>query len=217
MPDPDTTMHTTADTLRFGTPLARARGALILIHGRGSSPEDIAGLADALDADGFTCVAPAAENGTWYPQRFLAPLAQNEPWLSSALKTIDDLVRETITAGVALERIGLIGFSQGACLALEHVARAGRRYGFVAGLSGALIGPLETERPARDLNRLPILLGCAEHDAHIPRAFVDHSEAALAEMNAIVTKQLFAGAAHTVFPQEVAWINQQLAELRARA
>src|SRR5688572_20477383 len=98
MPNPNTTMHTTADTLRFGRPVAQAKGALILIHGRGSSPEDIAGLTDALDADGFAFLAPGAENGTWYPQRFFAPLLQNEPWLSSALKTIDDLVLETMAA-----------------------------------------------------------------------------------------------------------------------
>lgn len=214
MPNPDTTMHTTADTLRFGRPVTEAKGALILIHGRGSSPKDIAGLSDAIEAEGFAYLAPAAENGTWYPQRFLAPLSQNEPWLSSALNTIESLVRETIAAGVAPEKIGLMGFSQGACLALEHAARAGRRYGFVAGLSGALIGPLDTTRPARDLNGLPVLLGCAERDAHIPLPFVEQSADVLAVMNADVTKQIFPGAAHTVFPEELAWINRQLAGLR---
>jgi predicted esterase len=207
-------MHTTADTLRFGRPIAEAKGALILIHGRGSSPDDIAGLAGAIDADGFACLAPAAKNGSCYPQRFLAPLSQNEPWLSSALKTIEDLVRETIAAGVAPERIGLIGFSQGACLVLEHAVRAGRHYGLVAGLSGALIGPLDTTRSPRDLNSLPVLLGCAEEDAHIPLVFVERSADVLTEMNAAVTKQIFPGAAHTVFPQELAWINRQLAGLR---
>ena len=207
-------MSTITGTLRFGRPLPEAKGALILIHGRGSSPEDMAGLADALDADAFACLAPAAEGGTWYPQRFLAPLSQNEPWLSSALKSIDDLVHEVVAAGMSPERIGLIGFSQGACLALEHVVSAGRRYAFVAGLSGALIGPLETSRLARSLGGLPVLLGCAEDDAHIPRRFVEHSATVLAAMDAAVTKHIFPGAAHTIFPQEVDWINRQLGRLR---
>ena len=204
-------MHTTSDTLRFGQPLADARGALILIHGRGSSPDDIAGLTDALNADGFAFMAPAAEGNTWYPQRFFVPLAQNEPWLSGALTTIENLVAETIAAGIAPERIGLIGFSQGACLALEHAARSGRRYGFVAGLSGALIGPLNTARPKTDLQRLPILLGCAEQDPHIPLEFVEQSALTLQAMNADVASQIYRGGAHTVFPQEITWLNERLA------
>lgn len=209
-------MHTTTNTLRFGRPMSAAKGVLILIHGRGSSPEDIVGLTDALDVDDFALLAPAAEGGTWYPQRFFAPLPQNEPWLSSALKTLDDLVLEAVTAGVPADRIGLIGFLQGACLALEHTIRAGRRYGFVAALSGAAIGPLETLRPTHDLGGTPVLLGCAENDAHIPRTFVEHSAEVLTGMKAVVTKQIFEGSAHTVFPTEVAWINRQLADLRPR-
>jgi phospholipase/carboxylesterase len=207
-------MHTVIDTLRFGKPLTEAKSALILIHGRGSSPEDIAGLAGALDAANFACLAPAAENGTWYPQRFFVPLRHNEPSLTSALNTVEHLVNEVLAAGIAAERIGLIGFSQGACLALEHAARAGRRYAFTAGLSGALIGPIETVRPKVDLNRMPVLLGCAENDAHIPLEFVEKSAEALQRMNATVTKQVYPGPAHTVFPEEVAWIRQQMMTLR---
>jgi phospholipase/carboxylesterase len=210
-------MHTATETLHFGQPLAQATGALILLHGRGSSAADIAGLTTALDAGQFAGLAPAADGGTWYPQRFFVPLPHNEPWLSSALKTVDDVAREVIATGIPAERIGLIGFSQGACLALEHTARAGRRYGFTAALSGALIGPLATPRPPRDLAGTPILLGCAEADAHIPLEFVEHSATTLEAMNARVTKPIYRGAAHTVFPQELAWINQRLATLGRRA
>jgi predicted esterase len=204
-------MHTPPDTLRFGPSLAQARGALILLHGRGSSAEDIARLAEALPAQDFACLAPSAANGTWYPQRFLAPLAQNEPWLGSALATVESLVSEAMAAGIPAGRIGLIGFSQGACLALEHAARAGRRYAFTAALSGALIGPLDTARPARELAGLPVLLGCAEHDAHIPLPYVEHSATVLTDMNAAVTKQVYPGAAHTVFAPEIDWITRRLA------
>lgn len=207
-------MHT-SDTLRHGRALANARGALLLIHGRGSSPSDIVSLTDAFKADDFAILAPAAKGGSWYPQRFFVPLEHNEPSLGRALTTIDALVTEVTAAGIPAERIGLIGFSQGACLALEHTARAGIRHGFTAALSGALIGPLDTPRPKRDLREMPILLGCAESDAHIPLEHVEHSAIALTDMNAAVTKQIYPGSAHTVFPEEVVWINHQLARIRS--
>jgi predicted esterase len=187
----------------------------VLLHGRGSSAEDIAGLADALKVGDFAFLAPSAESGAWYPERFFAPLAQNEPWLSRALGLVEQLVGEIRLAGIPAERIGLIGFSQGACLALEHAARAGRRYGFVGGLSGALIGPMETPRPPAKLGGTPVLLGCAEQDAHIPAEFVERSATVLEAMGAAVTKQIFRGSAHTVFAPEITWIQQQAAAIAA--
>ncbi|MEO6003997.1 MAG: dienelactone hydrolase family protein [Opitutus sp.] len=203
-------MHTAQSTLKLGEPLRTARGALILIHGRGSSPDDIVSLADSLSVDGFALLAPAAEGNTWYPQRFFVPLEHNEPWLSAALATIDALVNEAVSAGVPKEKIGLIGFSQGACLALEYASRTGGRFGFVAGLSGALIGPAGTARPKADFKRMPVLLGCAERDPHIPLEFVEESATTLSATNADVTKQIYRGGAHTVFPQEITWLNEQL-------
>jgi len=200
-------LHDTAHTLRFGAPLAKARGAVILVHGRGSSSEDIAGLANIIGADDLAYLAPEAANNTWYPNRFLVPPAQNEPWLSSALAVVDQLVAEALAAGVPSERIALAGFSQGACLVLEYAARHPRRYAFVAALSGALIGPTDTARDCVDLRQTPVLLGCAERDAHIPLEHVEHSAAALNAFNAAVTKQIFPGSAHTVFPAEAAWLK----------
>lgn len=199
--------------LQFGIPIDRARRAVILLHGRGSSGEDIAGLADALPAEETAFLAPTAADGTWYPHRFFAPLAQNEPWLSNSLRVVDDLVRQVESAGVAREQIGFVGFSQGACLALEHAARHPDRYGFIAALSGALIGPLDTARDPGDLQGTPVLLGCAERDAHIPLPFVEQSAQTLAGLKAVVTKRIFRGSAHTVFPEEIAWLHEQMAAL----
>ena len=199
--------------LRFGEPLAQARAALILIHGRGSSPEDIAALATRLPDEGVAFLAPAADGGVWYPQRFFAPLDRNEPGLLSALSVIGDLLAEVKTAGISHERVGLIGFSQGACLALETAARSPHRYGFIAGLSGALIGPLETPRSTGDLGGTPLLLGCAERDAHIPVEYVEHSAVVLTKMGASVTKHIFTGSAHTVFPEEITWLKNQVGKL----
>jgi phospholipase/carboxylesterase len=203
-------LHDTEGALRFGQPLPKARGAVILVHGRGSSPRDIAGLADALPDEGLAFLAPAAEGGAWYPQRFLAPLDANEPWLSSAIGVIARLAAEVRAAGVAPERMGIVGFSQGGCLALEFAARHPLRYAFVAGLSGALIGPLGTPRPAGDLRGTPVLLGCSERDPHIPLEYVERSAEALSRLGADVTKRIFPGGSHTVFPEEIEWLVQRV-------
>ncbi|MFA6285883.1 MAG: dienelactone hydrolase family protein [Opitutaceae bacterium] len=210
-------LHDTTHTLRFGAPLAKARGVVILVHGRGSSAEDISGLADIFDAVDLAYLAPEATNNTWYPNRFLVPPANNEPWLSSALAVIDTLVAEALAAGIPSERIALAGFSQGACLVLEYAARHPRRYAFVAALSGALIGPTDIARDCVDLLQTPVLIGCAERDAHIPLEHVEHSAAALGAFNASVTKQIFPGSAHTVFPAEVDWLKTHSVRLPARA
>ncbi|MCU0793095.1 MAG: alpha/beta hydrolase [Opitutaceae bacterium] len=207
-------------TLRFGAPLGRARAAVILVHGRGASAESIAGLAKLwAGADGLAFLAPQANGGSWYPQRFLAPLAANEPWLTAALGRVATLVAEAEAAGVPAERIGLAGFSQGACLVLEHAWRERRRYGFVAGLSGALIGPLDTprERVGASLGGTPVLLGCAERDAHIPLDHVEHGARVLADVGAEVTKLIFPGEAHTVFAEEAEWLRARGLALLAGA
>jgi phospholipase/carboxylesterase len=208
-------LHDAKNTLRLGAPLAQARGVVILIHGRGSSAEDIAGLADVFDSSQLAYLAPEAANNSWYPQRFLVPPAHNEPWLSSALATIDTLVTEALAAGIPSERIALVGFSQGACLSLEYASRHPRRYAFIAGLSGALIGPTDTARDCVDLQQTPVLIGCADHDTHIPLDHVEHSATALSAFNAEVTKHIFPGSAHTVFPIEVDWLKKQSLRLSA--
>lgn len=203
-------MNISLSPLVFGADLATARSAVILLHGRGSSPEDMQDLASVFETDDVTFVAPAAPGGTWYPQRSFAPLAANEPWLSAALHTVDATAADLVARGMPATQIGLVGFSQGACLALEHTLRAPRTYAFTAALSGALIGPNDTPRPARDFQRQPILIGCAQADPHIPLEFVEKSAGVLELMNADVTAEIYPGGAHTVFPSEIAWINRQL-------
>ena len=203
-------LHDLDGTLHFGEKLRSADRAVILLHGRGSSPRDIAGMTRLLPTKKISFLAPEAQDGTWYPQRFLSPLAENEPQLTAAMVLIEALVAEAKEAGLTREQVGFIGFSQGACLALEYVARRPDRYAFVAGLSGALIGPLDTGRPPIDLRQTPILLGCAEGDGHIPLDHVEASAHYLEAMNAAVTKQIYPGSAHTVFPQELDWLKTQM-------
>jgi phospholipase/carboxylesterase len=208
-------LHDDAPLLRLGAPLTSARGVVILLHGRGSSAHEIARLIPAFGASDLAYLVPEAAHRTWYPNRFLAPPAHNEPWLSSAIARIDSLVAAAYAAGQAHDRIALVGFSQGACLSLEYAVRHPRRYGFIGGLSGALIGPTDILRETTNLLRTPVLLGCAENDAHIPLDHVEHTAAALTAFNAEITQHIFPGSAHTVFQEEITWLRDHAARLPA--
>jgi predicted esterase len=202
--------------LERGTPLAEARGALILAHGRGDTAEGILALADALARPGLAALAPQAAGNTWYPNRFLAPVASNEPWLSSALGVLGDLVAQVAAGGLGAERIVLVGFSQGACLALEFAVRQPRRYGGVAGLSGGLIGPPGTTwRPAASFDATPVFLGCSDVDGHIPASRVRESGAVFRAAGAVVTEILYPGMDHTVTDDELVHVRAMLERLPA--
>jgi len=165
---------------------------------------------------GVALLAPQAAGHSWYPERFFAPLAQNEPYLGSALGIMAGLVDESARGGVGFERIMLIGFSQGACLSQEFAARNPRRYGAVVGLSGALIGPPGTPRKlAGSLEATPVYLGCSDRDAHIPLSSVHESARILEELGARVTKTIFAGMGHTVNAEEIAAVKEMVRAMAA--
>jgi predicted esterase len=165
----------------------------VLVHGRGSGPETMLDLAGRLAAEGVRCVLPAAAGHTWYPQRFTAPLAENEPWLSHALESL---------RAHAQEDMALVGFSQGACLVLEYAARNPRRYRAVAGLSGGLIGADgELTRP-QGLDGTPLLITAAEGDDWIPVERTRESAAILADAGAEVDLRIYAPSSHAIRAEE---------------
>jgi phospholipase/carboxylesterase len=200
--------HQGQPVLRAGEPLDRAVGALILVHGRGATARSILSLADELAQPGLAYLAPQAAGNTWYPYSFLAPIASNEPYLSSALAAIHELFDGLTQAGISADRTMLLGFSQGACLALEFVARHARRYAGVAGLSGGLIGPDDTPRAyTGSLAGTPVFLGCSDVDPHIPKARVLHSAEVLQELGGDVTTRLYPGMGHTVNQGELDFVR----------
>lgn len=199
--------------LLAGSALQDASAAVVLLHGRGSSGSDIIRLAEIFPVAGVSFVAPSAAGGSWYPNRFLAPLARNEPFLSEGLDTIGRVVANLKEAGLPTAKIGWVGFSQGACLALEHVSRSAEDFAFVAALSGALMGPLGTDHAGRGLAGLPVLVGCAEADAHIPLEHVRESSTIFRERGAKVDEIIFPGSAHTLFQEEVDWLSRAIASL----
>ena len=196
--------HQGRPVLAEGTPLESARAAMVMVHGRGASAASILTLVPELARPEFAYLAPDAAGNTWYPYSFLMPLEQNEPGLSSGLKAIGDVLSRIEAAGIPPERTMLLGFSQGACLALEFTARNARRYGGVAGLSGGLIGPDGTPRDyAGSLDGTPVFLGCSDVDAHIPKERVEHTAEILEKLGATVTMRLYRGMGHTVNEDEI--------------
>ena len=204
--------------LATGAPLERARAAVVMVHGRGGTPEDILGLAQEFGQSDIAYLAPQADGHTWYPYSFLAPMPQNEPHLTNALATVDAVVKQLGAQGFTSERVGLIGFSQGGCLALEYAARNATRYAAVAGLSAGLIGPPGTPRDyAGTFDGTPVFLGCSDIDSHIPLERVHESRDVLSGMGASVTERIYPRMGHTINADEVAAVTQMLAAIPERA
>ena len=191
-----------------GAPLPDARAAMLRVHGRGASAESILTLAPALGRPDFAYLAPQASGNTWYPNSFLAPIPANEPGISSGMQAIQDVLARIEEAGIPPERTVLLGFSQGACLALEFAARHARRYGGVACLSGGLIGPDGTPRDyVGSLDGTPVFLGCSDVDFHIPKERVELSAQVAEQIGAAVTMRLYPGMGHTVNEDEIAHVQ----------
>lgn len=196
--------HAGMPVLHAGAPLAAARLAVIMVHGRGAGADDILGLAAELRLDDVAFVAPQAADYTWYPNRFMAPIASNEPWLTSALAKIGSLMAAAGEQGLGAERVALLGFSQGACLASEFAARHARRYAAVIALSGGVIGPPDTPRNyAGSFDGTPAFFGCSDIDPHIPVERVRESAEIFRRMGAAVDERIYPGMGHTVNRDEL--------------
>lgn len=210
---PSTAPHQDAPLLERGVSLDDATVAMILLHGRGASAEGILTLADHFETSEVAYLAPQAANRSWYPESFMAPIEQNEPELSSALDVVEDIIDRIREAGLNRERTILLGFSQGACLATEYVARHPERYGGVVGLSGGLIGPEGTAFDYEGtLDGTPIFLGCSDRDPYIPLDRVDETADVFRKMSAKVTKRIYEGMGHTTNEDELRHVRVLLNE-----
>ncbi|HEY1742368.1 MAG TPA: phospholipase [Granulicella sp.] len=189
---------------RFGAALEEAAGAVILLHGRGGSAEDILSLAEAMYNPRLAYLAPQAAGSSWYPNSFLAPRESNEPWLSSALCKVESVLELAIAAGIPRERVVIGGFSQGACLSTEFVATHPVRYAGLIALTGGLIGPLGGDvSHTGDLEGMPAFFGSGDPDPHVPWSRVQESADVLTAMGAKVTVRRYPGRPHTVSQEEL--------------
>ncbi|RYC68266.1 alpha/beta hydrolase [Spirosoma sordidisoli] len=202
-------IHNPNNIVTAGKPLEEASKVMIMVHGRGGSARDILSLSEYIKADDFAFVAPEANGRTWYPYSFLRPMSENEPYLSSALDVLTSLrARLQSDFNFKLPQIYWFGFSQGACLMLEYVARNATEYGGIFGLSGGLIGPDGTPRQYEgSFGNTPVFLGCSDTDSHVPKERVLESERVFSEMGASVTARLYPNFAHSINEDELNFVN----------
>lgn len=191
-----------------GVPLEKAQKAVVMIHGRGGSAEDILSLSQFLNLSNYALLAPEATKRTWYPYSFLANVEDNEPWLSSALDVIGDTVDLVVKSGIETENIYFLGFSQGACLTLEFVTRNAKKYGGVVAFTGGLIGSeIQNMNYSGDFMRTPIFLGTGNPDSHVPLSRVVSTAKILRDMNANVTERVYQNRPHIISEDEVTLVN----------
>ena len=218
-PSTSRSLHAGQPALQTGAPLDQAAALVILIHGRGASAEDIIGLAGPLAPSGelggsIAWIAPQAAGNVWYPYPFTEPIARNQEALNSALTVIDGIIDQAVAAGIPPSRVMVVGFSQGACLALEYAWRGKHRVGAAGALSGGLVGRLDADpRPAADLAGLSIFVGMGDADQLIPLPQVEASVELLRQAGADVTYQLYLGLGHSVIRQETDVIRTMVTAL----
>lgn len=198
--------HQKSRTVTAGADPEKADGAIIMIHGRGATAESILPLANEFNTENFHFVAPQASGNTWYPYSFMAPSENNEPGISSGLQAIFNIVIDLEKKGISKEKIIILGFSQGACLATEFVARHPARYGGLIAFSGGMIGKgdsLSSENYSGSLENTPYFVGCSDNDAHIPVKRVEESVQVMKKLGADVTKKIYPEMGHTIIQDEI--------------
>ena len=197
-----------------GATLARAKAAMVMVHGRGATAQSMFPLAGEFAQPDFYYVAPQAQNHTWYPYSFLAPKEQNQPGISSGLQVLHDLLEDINAAGIPAEKIMLTGFSQGACLVSEFAARHPQKLGGVVAFSGGLIGPdIDESGYSGSMDQTPVFLGCSDIDPHIPKERVDVTGDVFGRLEANVTKRIYKGMGHTVNEDEIKAVRGMMADV----
>ncbi len=192
-----------------GKDLQEANKVLVMVHGRGGSNRDIISLSGHLNVKDFALVAPQATNNTWYPYSFMAPPSENEPWLTSALDLLKGVVADLKGNGAKTENIYFMGFSQGACLTLEFVARNATKYGGVVAFTGGLIGDkIYDENYSGNFEGTPIFLGTGNPDSHVPVERVHETARILETMSANVVEKVYENRPHTISQDEIDRANE---------
>lgn len=192
-----------------GKSFSQADKVLVMIHGRGGTAEDILSLAADLHVADFALLAPQAEGNSWYPSSFLSPREDNEPFLSSSLNILKEIVTDLETKGFSRAQIYLLGFSQGACLALDFAASDAKRYGGIVAFTGGVIGEhLDHRNYHGDFDGTPVFIGSSNPDFHVPVERVNETTVLFEEMGANVTEIIYENMGHTISESEITQVNK---------
>ena len=206
--------HQELPQAEHGASLSRAKAAMVMVHGRGATAQSMFPLADEFAQPDFHYRAPQAQNHTWYPYSFLAPKEKNQPGISSGIQMLHNVLNDITSAGIPGERIILLGFSQGACLVTEFVARHPQKLGGIVAFSGGLIGPnIDASNYTDSMEQTPVFLGCSDVDPHIPKERVDKTAEVFDKLNADVTKRIYEGMGHTVNEDEIKTVRGMMANV----
>ncbi len=204
-------IHQGQPVLQYGTPLEDAELVVILLHGRGATAESMLSLAEALHSSQISFLAPQAALNRWYPNSAFDPLNTNEPDLSSALATVDMLVNQMREKGFLDQQIAFGGFSQGACLSSEYLARNASRYAGLFVFSGALIGPASTPRNYEgSFDGMPVFIGGSDVDPWVAHDFIKENASVFKKMGASVDFRTYPGMGHTVNQDELEAVRAML-------
>lgn len=222
MSEPRSTHQQIATIEAHGAALSRARLGVVLLHGRGSTAQNMFRLADQISIPDIAYLAPQASGQSWWPTSFLAPFATIEPHLASAIGMVDLCLSQLAENGITADRTVLVGFSQGACLALEYTARSSAHLRACVALSGGLIGTADDgdepsqalygHRPKRfdyatNKSGLDLFIGCHEQDPHIPLERVKQSAEVFRDLGADVTTKIHQGAGHSMMQSELGYLR----------
>ncbi len=196
--------HLQTPVRHSGAPLATASHAVIAVHGRNGSPESLEATVARLNWPSVACIAPAAHNKAWYPERFMVPTERNQPWLDHALEAYDSWVQHAISHGIPRERIILLGFSQGACLTAEYAVRNATRYAGVVLFTGGVIGPEGTTwNNSGSFDGTPVYSGTGDTDEWIPLSRARETADVMRRMGAMVHERVLPSRPHTVSDTEI--------------
>jgi phospholipase/carboxylesterase len=197
-------VHMKEQTELHGASFSEAKAFVLSLHGRNQSPETILKVADRIGLEGVHYAAPQAFQNSWYPQGFMAPIGKNEPDLTYALEVCRAIVEQWTEKGVPPEKIVLMGFSQGACLASEFAIRHPQRYGGILIFTGGLIGPESTNWPIKgSFDGTPVFLGTSDVDDWVPVERVHESETMFIKMGAKTDTRIYKGMNHLVNDDEI--------------
>jgi len=197
-------VHMQEETIIQGTVFSEAKAFVLSLHGRNQSPGTILEIADRIGQDGVHYAAPQAFQNSWYPEGFMAPIGKNEPFLTYSLDVCKNILQQWADQGVPTDKMVLMGFSQGACLAAEFAFRHPKRYGGILILTGGLIGPEATNRPIKGtFSGTPVFLGSSDVDGWVPVERVHESEAMFIKMGAKTDKRIYEGMDHIVNDDEI--------------